>query len=121
MEENEVFWFGRRPKPAADQGQFADREEFAAAIQEACAEYGCRPKRFVSALGRYGTWVVEFERDGRPQRIVWNGREHALVLQVRRTAGGWDEPGATTVERIDVPAFRAGIGRLLGTSGPAGG
>ena len=84
------------------------------AMQAECEGHGCTIQRFVSAKGVYGTWLLEFERDGANQRIVWNGKEEKLVLQVVSARGGWDEPKATTVGSIDVPGFSAGIRELIG-------
>ena len=114
MKENEVFWLGSRSRSGDERSNFADEEEFVAAIQAACEAHGCEVQRFVSAKGAYGTWLLEFGRDGINQRIVWNGKEEKLVLQVALTRGGWEEPKATTVASVDVQGFSEGIRVLIG-------
>jgi len=114
MKENEVFWLGTRSKAGEQRRNFADEQDFVAAIQTACEGYGCDIQRFVSAKGVYGTWLLEFSRDGKNQRIVWNGKEQKLVLQVALGSGGWQEPQSTPVTSIDVQGFGEGIRMLIG-------
>ena len=114
MKENDVFWLGTRSRSGDQRRNFADEKEFAMAMQAACEAHGCTIQRFVSAKGVYGTWLLEFGRDGTNQRIVWNGKEEKLVLQVALARGGWDEPKVTTVASIDAPGFSAGISELIG-------
>lgn len=114
MKENEVFWLGRRSRAGGERELFADEPEFVAAMQDACAGHGCEIQRFVSARGPYGTWLVEFRRDGKNQRIVWNGKDEILVLQVELIGGGWEESHATQVAQIDVSGFVDGVNRLFG-------
>ena len=113
MTESNVFWFGKRTGAGDIRKNLADDPEFASAMRDVCANFGCEVRRFVSAQGIYGTWIVEFERDGVNQRIVWNGKDERLVLQVERAAGGWDEPADTAVESADVTGFVAGIEGLM--------
>ena len=114
MKEDEVFWLGRRSKSGEQHNNFADEQEFATAMQNTCESHGCTIQRFVSAKGVYGTWLLEFERDAKNQRIVWNGKEQKLVLQVALARGGWEEPNETAIGDIDIPGFIDGIRLLIG-------
>jgi hypothetical protein len=114
MKENDVFWLGSRSRSGDQRQNFADEKEFAMAMRAACEAHGCTIQRFVSAKGVYGTWLLEFGRDGTNQRIVWNGKEEKLVLQVALAGSGWDEPKSTTVASIDIRGFSAGICELIG-------
>jgi hypothetical protein len=114
MKENAVFWLGRRSKSGDERKRFADEPDFVTSMQKSCEAHGCRIQRFVSAKGPYGTWLLEFERDGKSQRVVWNGREEKLVLQVALNTGGWEEPAATKIVSIDVQGFIDGIRLLIG-------
>jgi len=119
MKENEVFWLGKRSRTGEEHKNFADEPEFAAAMQDACTGYGCKVQRFVSAKGVYGTWLLEFERGGTNQRIVWNGKDEKMVLQVMLARGGWEEPKETTIDETDIPGFIDGIRELVGRDGEA--
>lgn len=114
MKEDEVFWLGTRSRSGDQRSNFADEPDFVAAMQNACEAHGGRIQRFVSARGVYGTWLLEFRRDGKNQRIVWNGKEEKLALQVESTTGSWEEPKATNVRSVDIQGFDEGIGILIG-------
>ena len=87
MSESEVFWMGGQPGRAEREPQLADDEAFVAEIRATCQAMGCDFDGFVSAEGPYGTWVAELRRDGVRQRVLWNGKDEVLVLQVERTGG----------------------------------
>lgn len=114
MKEKQVFWLGGRSSSGDELRNIADDHGFVTAIQTACESHGCEIQRFVSAKGAYGTWLLEFGRDGKDQRVVWNGREEKLVLQVALTSGGWEEPKATTIASVDIEGFVEGIRGLIG-------
>ena len=114
MKENEIHWLGKRSRSGRQRRNFADEDDFVAAMQTACEEHGCQIQRFVSAKGVFGTWLIEFSRDGKNQRIVWNGKEEKLVLQVELPQGGWEEPTATAVASADIQGFGDGIRLLIG-------
>lgn len=114
MNENKIFWLGKRASNGRRRSNFADEPEFSAAMKSTCQNYGCKVQRFVSAKGVYGTWLIEFERHGKNQRIVWNGKDEKLVLQVALDRGGWEEPSAIPIDVIDVASFADGINRLIG-------
>jgi len=113
MKEENVFWVGTQPLLEKKGPVLADDESFVAAISATCEAAGCRVGRFVSALGPYGTWVIEIQRDGKDQRIVWNGKEERLVLQVELSQGGWEDPLAIEIDNKDADGFVAGVTRLL--------
>jgi len=113
-EENTVFWLGGQPRGAAGPVErLADSEEFVAAIRNVCEEAGCEFQRIISALGPYGTWLVEIQRDGKAQRVLWNGREERLVLQVQLSRGGWEDPLSITVADQDIDGFAAAVRAIL--------
>lgn len=114
MSKNEVFWLGQRARSGERCRNIADEPQFSAAMQALCRKNGCKVRRFISAKGEYGTWLIEFERDGQNQRIVWNGKDEKMVLQVERPRGGWDEPSEIAIEEIDAAGFADGINRLIG-------
>ena len=117
--EDDVFWLGGAPgarkKPGEPSGHIADRSEFVAAITHCCESAGSTVKQFVSARGPYGTWLIEFRRAGRSQRILWNGREERLVLQLELPNGGWEDPISIAVAQQDQDGFRAGVEQILAT------
>jgi len=113
MKEENVFWVGTQPLSEKRAPGLADDENFVAAISSACEGAGCQVGRFISALGPYGTWVVEIERDGEDQRIVWNGKEERLVLQVKLSRGGWEDPLTIEVASKDMDGFVAGVKEIL--------
>ena len=84
-----------------------------AAISSACEGAGCQVGRFISALGPYGTWVIEIERAGEDQRIVWNGKEERLVLQVKLRQGGWEDLPSIAVAAQDTDGFVAAVTEIL--------
>ena len=114
MKESEVFWLGTRSRSGDEFRNFADDQEFVIAMRTECKAHGCEIQRFVSAKGRYGTWLLEFGRDGKNQRVVWNGKEEKLLLQIALASGGWEEPRSTTVASVDVQGFAEGIRMLIG-------
>jgi hypothetical protein len=113
-EENTVFWLGGQPRGGAKPTErLADSEAFVAAIRTACGEAGCDFQRVISALGPYGTWLVEIQRDGKAQRVLWNGKEERLVLQVQLSRGGWEDPLSIKVADHDIDGFAAGVRAIL--------
>jgi hypothetical protein len=114
MNENEVFWLGQRVRSGEQRRNIAEEPQFAAAMKVVCQNNGCKVQRFVSAKGAYGTWLIEFERDDKNQRIVWNGRAEKMVLQIELSRGGWEEPSEVAIEEIDLAGFADGIVRLIG-------
>ena len=113
MAESEVFWLGGKPGPKQRDQQLADSDTFVAAIRETCESLGCDYGRLISAQGDYGTWLVEFSREGKKQRILWNGKDEILVLQQERPNGGWDEPRRCSVTDQGRAGFVAGVTKIL--------
>jgi len=113
MKEESVFWVGTQPLLDDRSPGLAHDEQFVAAMTRACAAAGCKVHRFVAALGPYGTWLVEIERDGEDQRVLWNGKEQRLVLQVKLEQGGWEDPRSLEIPDQDTEGFVAGITELL--------
>ena len=113
MKEDEVFWLGGRSAPGEKGDRLADDENFVAAIRAACEAAGCEYQRFVSAQGPYGTWLAEIQRDGRAERVLWNGKDECMVLQIERTEGGWDDAVTIEVATHDQPGFVAGVSDIL--------
>lgn len=113
MAESEIFWLGGRPGREQRDNQLADSDAFVTAIRKACESLGCGYERLISAQGDYGTWLVEFSRQGKKERILWNGKDEILVLQQERPNGGWDEPRQCTVANQDQAGFVAGVHTIL--------
>ncbi len=112
-EEHGIFWLGAPPEPQQTPQHLADSDEFVCGIQQACESAGCQVKRFIAAQGVYGTWLVEFSRDATEERVLWNGKEQQLVLQVRSGHGSWDEPKTVPVANQDLEGFAAALEVLL--------
>jgi len=113
VEENAVFWLGGQPGRAESTDRLADSEEFVTAIRAACEEAGCEVRQFVSARGPYGTWLVEIRRDGKAQRVLWNGKEEQLILQIQLSQGGWEDPLSISVADQDADGFVTGVRAIL--------
>ena len=75
----------------------ASTEAFAEAVTGACAGCGCEVEDYIAAAGAYGSWLVRFARDGRRQRLVWNGKDGRLVLEEATTGPDWNELGGSPV------------------------
>ena len=115
--EEDVFWLGGAPstrkRPGEPSGHLADVADFQTAVQARCQSAGGVVKQFVSARGPYGTWIVEFSRADRAERIVWNGREERLILQIELLNGGWEDPVSIAIASRDEAGFLAGVEQLL--------
>jgi len=109
--EHEIMWIGRRPAAMAAAEHPATSESFAESVTGACAACGCEVQDYVAAAGIYGSWLVRFSRDGRRQRLVWNGKDGKLVLEQATTGIDWQELGSTRLDKPAeadfVPAIRA--------------
>ena len=112
--EHEVMWIGRRPAAMTPVEHAASTEAFAEAVTGACAGCGCEVEDYIAAAGAYGSWLVRFGRDGRRQRLVWNGKDGRLVLEKATTGPDWSELGSSPVSERDQEHFVAAIRALLG-------
>ena len=92
----------------------ASTEAFAEAVTGACSSCGCEVEDYIAAAGAYGSWLVRFGRDGRRQRLVWNGKDGRLVLEKATTGPDWSELGSSPVSERDQEHFVAAIRALLG-------
>ncbi len=92
----------------------AGTEAFAEAVTSACAGCGCEVEDYVAAAGAYGSWLVHFGRNGRRQRLVWNGRDGRLVLEEATSGPGWNELGSSPVSERGQEHFVAAIRAILG-------
>ena len=107
MNEDQVHWVG------TNKHHLADDEQFVAAIRTVCEAGGYRFDRLISAMGPYGTWVAEIHRDGADLRVVWNGKDEQLVLQVQLPQGGWEDPVVKEVPEQTCDGFVERVGALL--------
>jgi hypothetical protein len=57
--------------------------------------------------------VIEIERAGEDQRLVWNGKEQRLVLQVKLRQGGWEDLPSIAVPAQDTDGFVVGVTEIL--------
>jgi hypothetical protein len=111
--EHEVMWIGRRPAALAAVEHPATTEAFAEALTGACAGCGCEVEDYVAAAGAYGSWLVRFARDGRRQRLVWNGKDGRLVLEQATAGVDWHELGSRTLSERDQDHFLSAVRALL--------
>jgi len=116
MKEEDVYWVGTQPILERKAAALADDPAFVAAISAACEAAGCPVNRFISAMGPYGTWLVEIQRAGQVQRILWNGKEACLVLQVPLIEGGWEDPLSIEVATQDTAGFLAGVNEIFASA-----
>lgn len=114
MAEHEVMWIGRRPAAMTPVEHAASTEAFAEAVTGACADCGCEVEDYIAAAGAYGSWLVRFDRHGRRQRLVWNGKDGRLVLEEATSGPAWNELGSSPVSERDQEHFVAAIRALLG-------
>jgi hypothetical protein len=111
--EHEVMWIGRRPAAMAPAEHPATREAFAEAVTAACADCGCEVQDYVAAAGSYGSWLVRFSRDGRRQRLVWNGKDGKLLLEQATAGVDWQELGSAPLGKPAEADFPPAIKALL--------
>ncbi len=114
MAEHEVMWIGRRPATLVPKEHTATTEAFAEAVTAACAGCGCDVEDYVAAAGSYGSWLLRFTRDGRRQRLVWNGKDGRLLLEQATTGADWQELGTSPVSERDPEHFVTAVRALLG-------
>lgn len=114
MAEHEVMWIGRRPAALAPVTNAAATEDFAAAITDACAACGGTVADYVAAAGVYGSWLVRFDREGRQQRLVWNGKDGQLVLEQAGPGNAWTMLASRPVSARELPHFVAAVREILG-------
>jgi hypothetical protein len=107
------MWIGRRPAAMAPVEHPASTEGFAEAVTTACADCGCDVQDYVAAAGAYGSWLVRFEREGRRQRLVWNGKDGKLVHEQATAGVDWLELGSRPVSERDEAHFLSAINDLL--------
>jgi hypothetical protein len=121
MKEESVFWLGGKPGAPKEIRAAPAAEQLAPAIRGACEALGLQVDDFLASLGGYGSWLVHFSREGRRERIVWNGREKKLVLQASIRSGGWEDLRDCPVGEASEPGFVAAIDALLSAAPPRAG
>jgi hypothetical protein len=117
VKEESVFWLGGSPGKTQKTAGAPVAEALEPAIRAACESVGLRVDGFVASLGGFGSWLVQFERDARPHRIVWNGRSRTILLQAALRQGGWEDLRECAADTQDEAGFRAAIGALLTPGG----
>lgn len=113
MKEHSVFWLGGRPGQSKPAEVLPGAEHLAPVIRATCAELGLQVEEFVAALGGYGSWLVQFTRNGVPHRVIWNGKDARLSLDRARPHGAWEELCACRVAAVDANGFTAGVRQLV--------
>jgi hypothetical protein len=108
------MWIGRRPAALAPAEHPAATEAFAGAVTAACADCGAEVEDYVAAAGAYGSWLVTFTRDGRHHRLVWNGKDGALVLEQATGGTAWNGLGTRAVAGRDPASLIAAVRDVLG-------
>lgn len=121
MTEQSVFWLGGRPgtQQAAQAPPAAAALE--PALRQACRDCGVEPGEFVAALGGHGSWLLQFSRGERPERLVWNGRDGRLVVQRALRTGGWEDLRDCALDPAQAAAPAVAIAALLRQDSPTSG
>ena len=56
---------------------------------------------------------MELSRNAGNQRVVWNGKDKKLSLQVELSNGGWDDAAETSVASENIDGFIEGVTAVL--------
>ncbi|MCZ6516657.1 MAG: hypothetical protein O6763_04120 [Gammaproteobacteria bacterium] len=116
MSEKPVFWLGGKPGLAgAPKTGIEQDQAFAAALRQTCESNGFKVRDYVAAQGAFGSWLVHLSKDGRKQRLVWNGKENQLLFEQALEPGGWTELCTSAVTEQDGDGFIAAAQSLLAT------
>lgn len=116
MPEKAVFWLGGKPGQAgASKKGIEQDQEFAAAIRQACETNGFKVRDYVAAQGAFGSWLVQLSKDGRRQRLVWNGKDGQLLFEQALEPGGWEQLCAGEVAAHDLNGFITVVQSILTT------
>lgn len=112
MTEQTLVWVRRTPsKPAEPE---INEQQLSASLAEACRGCGYQLDEFIAARGAFGSWLAQLGKDGRAHRVIWNGQDGRLVLEVAGAHAGWEEIASTVPERRDVEELVACAKSLLG-------
>lgn len=116
MSEKTVFWLGGQPGQAgAPKKGLEQDQDFAAAIRQACESNGFKFRDYVAAQGAFGSWLAHLSKNGRKQRLVWDGKESELRFEQAIEPGGWKELCASEVTESDAAGFIAAVQSALET------
>ena len=116
MSEHEIMWIGRQPATDPNAALPTDDPAFEARLREVCAAAGCPVHRYIAARGRFGSWLLEVQREDQTHRLIWNGRDSRLSLDRPNRGGGWDEIAGETVAAGDDEALDAAMRQMLAGS-----
>jgi hypothetical protein len=116
VSEKAVFWLGGQPGQAgAPKKGLEQDQDFAAALRKACESNGFKVRDYVPAQGAFGSWLVHLSKDGRKQRLVWNGKENQLLFEQVLEPRGWKELCTSEVSEHNVDGFIAAVHSVLAT------
>ncbi len=118
VSEKAVFWLGGQPGQAgAPKKGLEQDQDFVAAIRQACESNGFKVRDYVAAQGAFGSWLVHLSKDGRRQRLVWDGKENQLRFEQALESRDWKELCTSEVTERDVDGFIAAVQSALETDG----
>jgi len=118
MTEQTLVWVRRTPsRPTA---QEVDEKQLSADLAAACAGCGYELGEFIAAKGSFGSWLAQLSKDGRSHRVIWNGQDGRLLLEVAGQHAGWEELASATPEQRDIGTLLAGVQALLAQDPGAG-
>ncbi|MGI9309360.1 MAG: hypothetical protein ACR2P6_08860 [Gammaproteobacteria bacterium] len=121
MTKRKIFWAGTNIAPAAETKRLPDSEQFVADMTSVCASHGCEVRRFLSASGSYGSWLLEFDHGGLERRVVWDGKMGSLTLEKLAAHGKWETVDQESLSNPDETVFGEGLSALIerGVAPPA--
>jgi len=104
--ETPVFWLGGKPgSQKAKEQQRPVAESYEPALRDACAACGFTFDEYVVALGGFGGWLANLQRDGQRYRVFWSGKDRQLRFERALPHGGWTELGCVEPADEGLPAF----------------
>ena len=114
MAEQPVFWLGGKPGEAKNKGsEGVEAERYEGAIREACEACGYDMDEYVAAMGGFGGWLANLDKDGQRYRVFWNGKAARMLFERAQGHGGWEELAAADVADEGLPLFVQELKKLL--------
>jgi hypothetical protein len=112
--EEPVFWLGGSPAKAKDKGRESpEAEGYESALRDACVACGYDLDEYVTALGGFGGWLANLDRNGKRYRVFWSGKTKRLSFEEAHPGGGWNELGGADVADDGVGNFVAAVKDVL--------
>jgi hypothetical protein len=112
--ETPVFWLGGKPGgQKSKEQQRPVAESYEPALRDAFAACGFELDEFVVALGGFGGWLANLDRDGQRYRVFWSGKDRQLRFERVLAAGGWTELSCVEPADDGLPAFVDSVKAVL--------